>query len=95
MSTNISCIIPSSLENEELELVDLEVLEPWLEDEAMISKWENHLSEKWKREKIEWKMKKINKWGRDAPIYIVPTHKTKLLGLKQRLWIAFLHKVED
>jgi hypothetical protein len=45
MFTNISCIIPSSLENEELELFDLEVLklsfvelEPWLEDEAMISK---------------------------------------------------------
>jgi hypothetical protein len=40
-------------------------------------------------------MKKMKKWGRDAPIYIVPTHKTKLLGLKQRLWIAFLHKDED
>ncbi len=48
MFTNISCIIPSSLENGELEIFDLEVLElsfvelePWLEDEAMISKWEN------------------------------------------------------
>jgi len=45
MSTNISCIISSSLENKKLELFDLEVLElsfvdlePWLEDEAMISK---------------------------------------------------------
>jgi hypothetical protein len=41
---NISCI-PSSFEDEELELFDLEVLElslvelePWFEDEAMISK---------------------------------------------------------
>jgi hypothetical protein len=44
MPTNIS-YIPSSLEDEELELFDLEVLElssvelePWFEDEAMISK---------------------------------------------------------
>jgi hypothetical protein len=32
---------------------------------------------------------------RGAPNYIVPIHKTKLMGLKQRLWITFLHKVED
>jgi len=44
MSTNIS-YIPSSLEDEKLELFDLEVLEPffvklvsWFEDEAMIFK---------------------------------------------------------
>ncbi len=44
MFSNISCI-PLSLEDEELELFDLEVLklsfvelEPWFEDEAMISK---------------------------------------------------------
>jgi hypothetical protein len=47
---------------------------------------EKQLNEKWKK----WK-----NWGRDAPVYIVPTHKTKLLGLIQRLWIAFLDKVED
>jgi hypothetical protein len=47
MSTNISCI-PSSLEDEELELFDLEVLklsfielEPWFQDETMIFKREN------------------------------------------------------
>jgi hypothetical protein len=47
MFANISCI-PLSLEDEELELFDLEVLklsfielEPWIEDEAMISKREN------------------------------------------------------
>jgi hypothetical protein len=32
---------------------------------------------------------------RVVPNYIVPTHKTKLMGLKQKLWITFLHKVED
>jgi len=44
MSANISCI-PSSLEDEELELFDPKVLklfpivlEPWFEDETMISK---------------------------------------------------------
>jgi hypothetical protein len=45
MFTNISCIISSSLEDEELELIDSEILklslvklQPWLEDETMISK---------------------------------------------------------
>ncbi len=32
---------------------------------------------------------------RGAPTYIVPTNKTKHMGLKQRLWKPFLHKVED
>jgi hypothetical protein len=84
------------LEVLQLSLVDLE---PWLEDEAMISKWENPSTwvrnEKEKKLNEKWKMKKKKKWGRKAPIYIVPTHKTKLLGSNQRLWIAFLHKVED
>jgi hypothetical protein len=45
MSANISYIIPSSFEDEELTLFDLAVLElspiklePWLEDEAITSK---------------------------------------------------------
>jgi len=46
MSTNIFKIL-SSLEEEELELFPIE-LEPWLEDEAMISKWK-YLSQ------VEWK----------------------------------------
>jgi len=44
MFTNISCIILSSLEDEELKLIDSEILklslvklELWLEDETMIS----------------------------------------------------------
>ncbi len=44
MFTNISCIISSSLEDEEIELIDSKILElslvklePWLEDETMIS----------------------------------------------------------
>jgi hypothetical protein len=49
----------------------------------MISKWENP-STRVRNEKEK-------KW---APTYIVPTHKTKHMGLKQ-LWILFLHKVED
>ncbi len=91
MSTNISCI-PSSLENEELELFDLEILElsliePWFEDEAMIFKWKNPST--WMRSERE------KKWVRGAPTYIVPTHKTKHMGLKQRLWKPFLPEVED
>ncbi len=85
---NISCI-PSSLEDEELELFDLShvELEPWFENEAMISKWENPST--WVRNE------RGKKWVRGAPTYIIPTHKTKCMGLKQRLWIPFLHKVED
>ncbi len=62
MSVNISCI-PSSLEDEELELFDLEVLklsfielEPWFEDEATISKKENPST--WVRSEKE----KKNEW---------------------------------
>jgi hypothetical protein len=32
---------------------------------------------------------------RGVPAYIVPTHKTKHMDLKQRLWKPFLDKVED
>ncbi len=63
MFTNISCIILSSLEDEELKLIDSEILklslvklELWLEDETMIS--ENPST--W-----EWEMKKRkNEYGR-------------------------------
>jgi hypothetical protein len=53
----------------------------------MISKWENP--------SIWMKSEKEKKWVRGAPIYIVPTHKTKHMCLKQRLWKPFLHKVEN
>jgi len=92
MFTNISCIISSSLEDEELKLIDFEILklsliklEPWLEDETMISKNPST----WVRNEKE------KKWMRGAPTKIVPTHKTKLMCLKQRLWITFWHKVKD
>ncbi len=80
MSTNISCI-PSSLEDEELELFDLEVLklsfielEPWFQDETMIFKRENPST--WVRSERE------KKWVRGVPTYIIPTHKTKHIEAK-------------
>jgi hypothetical protein len=44
-----------------------------------------NLSEKWKSEKKSDKCSHL----------LVPTHNTKHMGLKQRLWKLFLHKVED
>jgi hypothetical protein len=38
---------------------------------------------------------KEKKWTKGACTYIVPTHKIKHMGLKQRFWKPFLHKVED
>ncbi len=72
MFVNISCI-PSLIEDEELKLSDQEIsklspieLEPWFEDEDVISKWENPST--WMRSEKE------KNWMRGAPIYIIPTH---------------------
>ncbi len=70
MFANIS-YIPSSLEDENIELFDPEVLElsqvelkPWLEDEARISKWENLST--WVRTWV--RNDKEKKWKKNAPI---------------------------
>jgi hypothetical protein len=41
---------------------------------------------------MKWKKEKMSE---RCSHYIVSTHKTKHMGLKQRLWKPFLHKVED
>jgi hypothetical protein len=38
---------------------------------------------------------KDKKWMGGAPTKIVPTHKTKLMDLKHKLWITFWHKAKD
>jgi len=59
-------------------------LKLWLEDKTIFSKQENH----------KWKMKK-KKWMGGVLIYIIPTHKTKVMSSKQKLWFTLSHKVEN
>jgi hypothetical protein len=76
-----------------LELFDSKIIklshvevESLFENEAMISKWENPST--W----MIWKRKKMSE---RCSHYTVYTHKTKYMGLKQRLWKPNLHNVED